>query len=116
MRSASPVIASGHGYVGDGVPKSNAKSMYKLCHRGSFVYLSFPCLSPVDLVFLGLEIVELKAAALEHIRCSLTPENVITEICSPFTARFPEVRGIEREYLKANWVRNTPFGFPPSAQ
>jgi hypothetical protein len=53
----------------------------------------------------GLEIAELKAAALEHIRCSLTPENVVTEICSPFTARFPEVRKIEREYLKVNWVR-----------
>ena len=53
----------------------------------------------------GLEIAELKAAALEHIRCSLTPENVVTEICSPFTARFPEVKKIEREYLKANWVR-----------
>ena len=53
----------------------------------------------------GLDIAELKAAALEHIRCSLTPENVVTEICSPFTSRFPEVRKIEREYLKANWVR-----------
>lgn len=29
------------------------------------------------------------------------------EICSPFTVRFPEVRKIEREYLKANWVCNT---------
>ena len=57
----------------------------------------------------GLEIAELKAAALEHIRCSLTPENVVTEICSPFTARFPEVRKIEKEYLKANWVRNLFF-------
>jgi len=87
-RSASPIIWSGHGAMEDGVPGSNAKSMYKLCHR--------------------LEITELKAAALEHIRCSLTPENVVTEICSPFTARFPEVRMIERGYLKANWanVRN----------
>jgi len=84
--TSSPV---GPGTVDDSVPKSNAKSVYKLCHR--------------------LEIAELKAAALEHIRCSLTPENVVTEICSPFTSRFPEVRKIEREYLKANWasVRNT---------
>ncbi|KAF9784514.1 hypothetical protein BJ322DRAFT_850843 [Thelephora terrestris] len=87
--SVPPVVGSGYGTVGDDVPKSNAKSVYKLCHR--------------------LEIPELKAAALEHIRCSLTPENVVTEICSPFTARFPEVRKIEREYLKANWanVKNT---------
>ena len=57
------------------------------------------------LFIVGLDISELKAAALEHIRCSLTPENVVTEICSPFTSRFPEVGKIEREYLKANWVR-----------
>jgi len=57
----------------------------------------------------GLDIAELKAAALEHIRCSLTPENVVTEICSPFTSRFPEVGKIEREYLKANWVRTLFF-------
>ncbi|KAF9644860.1 hypothetical protein BDM02DRAFT_3121240 [Thelephora ganbajun] len=84
VRSSSPIIGFGPGNMGDDVPKSSAKSVYKLCHR--------------------LEIAELKAAALEHIRCSLTPENVVTEICSPFTARFPEVRKIEREYLKANWV------------
>jgi len=89
VRSMSPIVGFVPGTVGDDVPKSSAKSVYKLCHR--------------------LEIVELKAAALEHIRYSLTPENVVTEICSPFTARFPEVRKIEREYLKANWanVRNT---------
>lgn len=34
--SASPVAGSGYGTVGDDVPKSNAKSVYKLCHRGSF--------------------------------------------------------------------------------
>ena len=60
-------------------------------------------------LLVGLEIAELKAAALEHIRCSLTPDNVVTEICSPFTARFPEVRKIEKEYLKANWVCNLLF-------
>ena len=77
-----------------------------------FIFLCFVCVI-VDAgyfsVHLGLEIPELKAAALEHIRCSLTPENVVTEICSPFTARFPEVRKIEREYLKANWVRQHCF-------
>ena len=63
----------------------------------------------------GLDIVELKAAALEHIRCSLTPENV-TEICSPFTARFPEVRKIERDYLKANWVCDIFILITPSCE
>ena len=33
--SASPVAGSGNGTVDDDVPKSNAKSVYKLCHRGS---------------------------------------------------------------------------------
>jgi hypothetical protein len=34
-RSASPVVGPGRGPVSDGIPKSNAKSMYKLCHRES---------------------------------------------------------------------------------
>lgn len=108
---ASSVVGFGPGTVDDSVPKSNAKSVYKLCHRGSSQAFS-SCDRGTILMFSfieGLEIVELKAAALEHIRCSLTPENVVTEICSPFTARFPEVRKIEREYLKANWVRNSFF-------
>lgn len=40
-RPASPVIGTGYGVVADGVPKSNAKSMYKLCHRESFYALPF---------------------------------------------------------------------------
>jgi hypothetical protein len=97
--------------VGDDVPRSSAKSVYKLCHRGSLhLSASHDCRLDTHIPFItGLEIPELKAAALEHIRCSLTPENVVTEICSPFTARFPEIRKIEREYLKANWVRNRLF-------
>jgi hypothetical protein len=35
-RSSSPVVGSGNGVVNDYVPKSSAKSMYKLCHRASF--------------------------------------------------------------------------------
>lgn len=38
--SASPVAGFGYGTVGDDVPKSNAKSVYKLCHRGFFFHLS----------------------------------------------------------------------------
>lgn len=37
--SSSPVTGPGNGTVGDDVPKSNAKSVYKLCHRGSFFLL-----------------------------------------------------------------------------
>ena len=116
VRSASPVVGLGPGAVGDDVPKSSAKSVYKLCHRGSFFHLlaffisSYGCrLAVYNPFIIGLDVTELRAAALEHIRCSLTPENVVTEICSPFTSRFPEVRKIEREYLKANWVRNLFF-------
>ena len=109
VRSMSPVVGYGPGTVSDDVPKSNAKSVYKLCHR-ECPHISLLLCGYTDVSFrVGLEIAELKAAALEHIRCSLTPENVVTEICSPFTARFPEVRKIEKEYLKANWVRNLSF-------
>lgn len=66
------------------VPCSNAKSIYKLCDR--------------------LQIPELKAAALDHIRCSLTPENITTEICSSFTSRYSEVREIQKGYLRAHWA------------
>ena len=96
------------------MPKSNAKSMYKLCHRRFFLLL---CRLVVDPSFLsGVDIVELKAAALEHTRCSLAPENVATDTCSSSPARFIEVRKIEREYLKANWVRNTPIFIAPSRE
>ena len=104
-RSASPVVGLGPVTVDDSVPKSNAKSVYKLCHRRSSRFLHIVVDTILISFIVGLDIAELKAAALEHIRCSLTPENVVTEICSPFTSRFPEVRKIEREYLKANWVR-----------
>lgn len=54
----------------------------------------------------GLEIQELKTAALEHIKRSLTPHNIMAEVCSAFTTRFPEIQEIEREYLKSQWVWN----------
>jgi len=72
----SPIIQGG-------IPRSSAKSIYKLCDR--------------------LDIVDLKEAALDHIRCSLTSENITTEICSAFTSRYPEVRKIQNEYLKKHW-------------
>lgn len=111
VRSASPVVGLGLGTVDDNTPKSSAKSVYKLCHRGCFHLSSVLFIQLLTRYWysVGLDIAELKAAALEHIRCSLTPENVVTEICSPFTSRFPEVRKIEREYLKANWVRISLF-------
>jgi len=70
-------------YSSSDVPRSNAKGIYKLCDR--------------------LDIPELKAAALLHIQSSLTPENITTELNSPFTSRFPEIRRMENEYLKSHW-------------
>jgi hypothetical protein len=70
-------------YSSSDVPRSNAKSIYKLCDR--------------------LDIPELKAAALQHIQSSLTPENITAELNSPFTSRFPEIRRMENDYLKSHW-------------
>ena len=42
MRPPSPALGFGPGVVGDDVPRSSAKSVYKLCHRGSFHLLAFP--------------------------------------------------------------------------
>lgn len=39
MGSASPIVGFGLGAVDDSVPKSNAKSVYKLCHRGCFLHM-----------------------------------------------------------------------------
>ena len=41
VRSPSPALGFGPGVVGDDVPKSSAKSVYKLCHRGSFHFPAF---------------------------------------------------------------------------
>jgi len=75
------------------VPTSSAKSMYRLCHR--------------------LDIADLKAAALEHIKYSLTPENISAELSSPFTIRFAEIKAMEQDYFVTHWneIKNTPgFG------
>lgn len=90
-------------YSSSDVPRSNAKSIYKLCDRKPHSQVST---TYVDLSA-GLDIPELKAAALQHIQSSLTPENITTELNSPFTSRFPEIRRMENEYLKSHWVRLT---------
>jgi hypothetical protein len=55
-------------------------------------------------MFTGLGILELKRAALEYIKSSLTPENILAEFCSTFTLNFEEVLRIEQEYLISHWV------------
>lgn len=52
----------------------------------------------------GLEILDLKQAALKHITRSLTIESITTELTSEFTSRYPEIRQIQKEYLIAHWV------------
>ena len=36
-RPTSPVVGPGQGFAGDDIPKSNAKSVYKLCYSGSLI-------------------------------------------------------------------------------
>lgn len=48
---------------------------------------------------------DLRQTALEHIKKSLTPENIAVELTSAFTSRFPEVQKIEKAYLVSHWVR-----------
>ena len=54
--------------------------------------------------FTGLGIPDLKRAALEYIKSSLTPENILAEFCSTFTLNFDEVLQIEQEYFISHWV------------
>jgi len=63
---------------------TSAKSMYKLCDM--------------------LGISELKTAALQHIKDSLTPDNVIPEIFSVFASKYDEIYKAELEYVKTRWA------------
>jgi len=52
VRSMSPVVGFGLGVVSDDVPKSSAKSVYKLCHRGcSWLSLSSFCVGVLNFGF-----------------------------------------------------------------
>ena len=51
VRSMSPVVGLGSGTVSDDVPKSSAKSVYKLCHRECSCLRSF-CADVLDLSYL----------------------------------------------------------------
>lgn len=52
----------------------------------------------------GLEIADLRQATLEHIKSSLTINNITTELSSEFTSRYLEIQQIQKEYLLAHWV------------
>lgn len=57
-----------------------------------------------NLATAGLDIPSLQKVALEHIKESLTPDNIVTELSSAFTSRFPEVQKIQKAYLLRHWV------------
>ena len=51
-----------------------------------------------------LDISEVKKAAVQHIKDSLTPDNVIPEIFSVFASKYDEIYKAELEYVKTRWV------------
>ncbi|KAL6956021.1 hypothetical protein U1Q18_044763 [Sarracenia purpurea var. burkii] len=63
----------------------SAKSMYKLADE--------------------LSINELKERAKEHIKQSLTEQNIFWELSSGFTARYPEIMRIEMDFVLQHWEK-----------
>lgn len=53
----------------------------------------------------GLDIPNLLDAAAEHIRVSLTPDTVAQEVSSAFSAKYPDIRAVQAEYLEDHYVR-----------
>ncbi|KAH8913766.1 hypothetical protein BT69DRAFT_1291147 [Atractiella rhizophila] len=68
--------------------KVSPKSMYKLAHA------------------YGID--HLKGLALQSIVDQLTPDNILIEVNSPFSAGYEEVRAKEVEYWVKNWVCTSP--------
>jgi len=63
---------------------TSAKSMYRLCDM--------------------LDISEVKTAAVQYIKDSLTPDNVIPEIFSVFASKYDEIYKAELDYVKTRWA------------
>lgn len=73
----------------------------------AFVIVSFQFYFKLDAIkeaLKGLEIADLRQAALEHIKRSLTIDNITTEFSSEFTSRYCEIQQIQKKYLIAHWV------------
>ncbi|TFK48537.1 hypothetical protein OE88DRAFT_1664413 [Heliocybe sulcata] len=77
------VVISPDGELGD-IQWVSAKSLYRLCDK--------------------LGVGDLKAAAAKFIHDSLTPETVVHELRSTFSALFPEILRAQDEYLKEHWA------------
>ncbi|EIW82767.1 hypothetical protein CONPUDRAFT_151827 [Coniophora puteana RWD-64-598 SS2] len=63
-------------------PRCSPKSMYRLAHK--------------------LQLESLKQIAFQEIRRNLKNENILTEVLSKFTSRYPEIRDMETDFLLAH--------------
>ncbi|KAJ8691450.1 hypothetical protein PTI98_011019 [Pleurotus ostreatus] len=52
----------------------------------------------------GLNLVELKERASQHICKSLTADNIAYEVFSPFAASFDDIRRFEVDFFLKNWA------------
>ncbi|KZT21553.1 hypothetical protein NEOLEDRAFT_1139158 [Neolentinus lepideus HHB14362 ss-1] len=77
------IAISPNGEVGT-IPWASPKSIYRLADK--------------------LDISELKVAAAQVIRESMTPDTVVRELGSSFTSLFPEILQFQEEYVENNWV------------
>lgn len=58
--------------------------------------------------FTVIELETLKTLAFDQIMSSITPQNVLQELASPFTHRYAEVKRAEFAYLRKHWVMSRP--------
>lgn len=56
-----------------------------------------------------LDIPDLKKASIQHIKASLTPQNVMQEIFSAFASTHNEIYKAELEYVQSHWVGRQRF-------
>jgi len=63
-------------------PQCSPKSMYRLAHK--------------------LQLEPLKQIAFKELQKNLKNENILTEVLSKFTSRYPEVREMETSFLLAH--------------
>ncbi|KDQ49463.1 hypothetical protein JAAARDRAFT_200814 [Jaapia argillacea MUCL 33604] len=79
VKNAAVLSTLGH----RSIPWVSSKSLYKLCDK--------------------LDLIDLKLACFAHIKASLTPENIMVELNSSFTALHTEIHKMQSEYLESHW-------------
>lgn len=86
------------------LPSTSAKSMYRLSDSLLSPYMLLPAVD--SHLVAELDVPELLAAAKQHVIGSLTIENVVEEISSPFSRTHPAIRKEQFAYLQKNWVHS----------